>query len=213
MTLASSILDSRPAAFTAAPAIVFRLRIEETAGACIHAMALRCHVRIEPRGRRYTNDEEAQLYELFGVASQWNRTLQAITWTQTSLVVPTFTHTTDVDLVVPCTYDLEVASAKYLHALGRGDVALSFLFSGSVFTAVNGRMTVEPVPWDLEARFRMPSAVWHATMNQFFPGGGWVRLQRGTLERLQLFRGRHAVVSWDEAIERLLDHAAAEEIA
>jgi hypothetical protein len=50
-------------------------------------------------------------------------------------------------------------------------------------------------------------------MNQFFPGGGWVRLQRSTLDRLQLFRGRHAVVTWDEAIERLLAHATAEEIA
>jgi hypothetical protein len=48
-------------------------------------------------------------------------------------------------------------------------------------------------------------------MDQFFPGGGWLRLQRDTLDRLQAFRGREAVVTWDEAIDRLLQHAIPQE--
>jgi uncharacterized protein DUF6084 len=208
-----AILNARPAPLTAAPAVVFQLRIEEIAGARVHAMTLRCQTRIEPRGRRYTNDEQARLYELFGDVSQWDRTLQAVTWAQSSLAVPAFVGRIDVDLAVACTYDLEVASAKYLHAVRDGDIPLTFLFSGTVFSIADGQMTAGPIPWDLEAPFRLPASTWRATMDQFFPGGGWLRLQRETIDRLQAFRGRHAVVSWDDAIALLLEQAAAEEVA
>jgi hypothetical protein len=67
--------------------------------------------------------------------------------------------------------------------------------------------SVRPIPWDLDASFRLPASVWHAAMDQFFPGGGWVRLQRETIDRLQAFRGSHALISWDEAICVLLDRA------
>jgi hypothetical protein len=54
----------------------------------------------------------------------------------------------------------------------------------------------------------MASDVWRSTIEQFFPGGGWIRLQRETLDRLQAFRGQRAAVSWDEAIDQLLAHVA-----
>src|SRR5438067_4115736 len=114
--LTITITDARPAQQTAAPAITLRLRIEELAGARVHAIALRCQTRIEPRGRRYTKDEQARLYELFGAVSQWDRTLQGVTWAHSSFVVPSFERRIDIDLPVACTYDLEVASAKYFHA-------------------------------------------------------------------------------------------------
>ena len=209
--LTITITDARPAQQTAAPAIVFRLRIEEISGARVHAIALRCQTRIEPRGRRYTTDEQARLYELFGDVSQWDRTLQGVTWAHSALVVPSFDRLVDVELPVACTYDLAVASAKYLHAIRDGDVPLAFLFSGSVFNVNDRGLCVEPVPWDVEASFRMPAPIWHAAMDQFFPGGGWLRLRRDTIDRLQAFRGRRAVVSWDEAIDLLLQQATSEE--
>jgi hypothetical protein len=183
------------------------LRLEQMSDTRVHAIALRCQVRIEPRGRRYTRDEQHRLYELFGDISQWERTLQGVTWAHTTLVVPSFDRCIDVDLPVACTYDLEVASAKYLHAVRDGDVPLLFLFSGTLFN--NGQ--IEPVPWDLDASFRMPARVWQTAIDQFFPGGGWIRLQRDTIDRLQAFRGTQAVVTWDQAMERLLALAAAKE--
>jgi Family of unknown function (DUF6084) len=203
-TLRFVITEARPSAFTAAPGITFRLRIEEVGGGRVHAIALRCQARIEPRGRRYTQDEQARLYELFGDESQWDHTLHGVTWAHSALVVPSFERQIDIDLAVACTYDLEVAAAKYLHAIRAGDVPLVFLFSGTMFKVDEGGLCVEPVPWDLEASFRMPAQVWHAAMDQFFPGGGWLRLRRDTIDRLQAFRGRQAVVTWDEAIDLLL---------
>jgi len=219
--LSIAITDARPASQVAAPAIAFRLYVEDLLGGRVHAVVLRCHIRIDARRRRYTPAEQERLYELFGDPAQWDRTLQAVTWSQTSLVVPSFERHAEVDFTVPCTYDLEVASAKYLHAVREGDIPLVFLFSGTIFRAgeagrvsgviETGAFIVEPVSWDLEAAFRMPCAVWQATMDQFFPGGGWLRLQRETIDRLQAFRGRQAVVSWDEAIDLLLQASTSRE--
>jgi hypothetical protein len=214
IALSFSVVDAAPAPQTAAPAVNFRLRIDAPDAGVIHAIALRCQTRIEPRRRRYNAEEAAQLYELFGDPSQWDRTLQALTWGHAPVMVPSFEGQTEVDLTLPCTYDLEVASAKYLHAIRTGGIPLLFLFSGTVFRVVDagdGRVSfsAEPIPWDLEATFRLPSAVWTNTMGRFFPGGGWLRLQRDTIDRLYAFRGRHAVVTWDEAIDLLLQQAAA----
>jgi len=202
--LAIDVVGAQPAAQTAAPAVAFRLRIEEVAGRTVHAIALRCQVRIEPQGRRHTSDEQERLYELFGHPSQWSRTLRGVTWAQCAVLVPSFDARIEIDLPVACTYDLQVASAKYLHAIRNGDVPLTFLFSGTMFSIGETGMCAEPVPWSLEATYRLPMEVWQSTMDQFFPGGGWLRLERDTIDRLQAFRGRHAVVSWDAAIDILL---------
>jgi hypothetical protein len=211
--LAPTVLEARPSVQMASPGITFRLRLEEMSGSAVHAVALRCEVRIEPRGRRYTANERERLYELFGDSSQWDRSLRAVTWTHATLVVPAFVNRVDLDLAVACSYDLQVASGKYLHAIRDGDVPLRFLFSGTMFRANGGPLSIEPVPWDVEAAFRMPAATWRDAMDGFFPGGGWIRLQSDTIDRLQAFRGRHAVVSWDEAIDRLLQATATERTA
>jgi hypothetical protein len=211
--LSFTVTGARPAPSSAGPAILFRMRVERAGGERVHAIALRCQIRIDARRRRYTADEQACLYELFGAPAQWERNLQGVTWALTSSVIPSFDGSSEFDLPLPCTYDLEVASAKFLHGVRSGDVPLTFLFSGTVFTVADGAFSVEPIPWDLEASYRMPASVWRETVDRFFPGGGWLRLDRETIDRLQAFRGAQALVSWDAAIARLLDTAAAEQPA
>jgi hypothetical protein len=207
--LTFSVVGARPAGEMAAPAIVFRLRIESDGP--VHAIALRCQIQIEARGRRYSAADQEKLYELFGEPSQWHHTLRTITWTQTSVVVPSFDRTVEIDLPVACTYDLLIASSKYLHGMRDGGVPLSFQFSGTTFTTPEGRLAIEPVPWDREARVQMSAAVWHEAMDRLFPDSGWIRLRRDTIDRLQAFRGRNAFVEWDEVIDRLLQGAETRE--
>lgn len=45
------------------------------------------------------------------------------------------------------------------------------------------------------------------------PAAGCLIVRRDTIDRLQALRGRHAVVTWDEAIDLLLQESAAEEPA
>ena len=55
--LAFEVLDVRAQEHAASPHLLFRLGITESTGARVHALALRCQVRIEPQRRRYDTDE------------------------------------------------------------------------------------------------------------------------------------------------------------
>ena len=107
-------------------------------------------------------------------------------------------------MTVPCTYDLEVASAKYLEALDGDEVALLFLFSGTVFVKTENGFRVEQIPWEKEAAFRLPVETWRDLMESHFPGCGWIRLRRSSLDALRRFKAREALFTWDDVIEALV---------
>ncbi|WP_371477160.1 DUF6084 family protein [Kitasatospora sp. NBC_00315] len=193
--------------YAAGPTLVFRLRITAADDARVHALALQCQLRIEPSRRRYGDGEGRRLADLFGERSRWGSTLNPVQFAQVSLTVPGFTGVTEADLVVPCTYDTDIAASRYLGALEDGEAPLLLLFSGTAFTGAGG-FQVEPVPWDREARFAMPVAVWHQMIEQHFPGCGWIRLPHDTMAALLDYRSRHALPSWEATVEALLTAAA-----
>ena len=199
--------DILPEPYSVAPNLVAKLRIEETTGEPVHALALRAQVRIDAHRRRYTVEEERGLLDLFGPRSRWADTVKPFLWMHATAMVQGFTGSTEIDLPVPCTYDFEVVAAKYLHALGDGEISLVVLFSGTVFTrGVNG-FGVEQVPWHHEASFRLPVRVWRELMDAYFPGGGWIRLDRDTLDALVRFKSAQALTSWEAALGALLPPA------
>jgi hypothetical protein len=206
-TLAFEIVGSRAEPHAAVPTIMLRVRVTETSGVAVHAVVLRGQIRIEPQRRRYQTDEEERLYELFGETTRWGDSMRPFLWTHVSATVPGFTACTEFDLPVPCTYDFEVAAAKYLHALAGGEIPLLVLFSGTVFTPRVRGFSAEPISWDLEASHRMPVAIWREVMDRYFPNSGWVRISRDTLDRLQRFKAERALPTWDQTFESLLKHA------
>jgi hypothetical protein len=122
-----------------------------------------------------------------------------------SALVPGFIGATSFALDVPCTYDLEIAASKYFYSLSGGEVPLSFLFNGMVLYAGDGdRLQVAQVPWSCTARWRMPVAAWKRLMAQYYPGGGWVRLQTETLDALAARKASRGLHSFDAVIAELL---------
>ncbi|HEY7282147.1 MAG TPA: DUF6084 family protein [Actinomycetota bacterium] len=200
-------LDVRPDRYAAGPVLQFKLRISETSGDPVHAIALRCQIRIEPHLRRYAPEEETALADLFGDVSRWGETLKPFQFAFAAQMVPGFTGSTEVDVPVQCTYDLEVAATKYFNALGDGDIPLLLLFSGSVFSKGETGFSVSQVPWHKETQVRMPVSVWRELMDLYFPGQAWIRMRRDTIDRLLGYRSREALPSWDETFERLMKAA------
>jgi hypothetical protein len=198
------VVDARAEPYAAVPTLVFRLKIGSADDLPVHAIALRAQIRIEPQRRRYAPAEVDRLFELFGDAPQWADSLKPLLWTHTSLIVPAFDGRTEIDVPVACTYDFEVGAAKYLHALDEGDIPLIFLFSGTIFAKAPNGFSVEQVPWDREAPFRLPVRVWRTLMDQYFPGSAWIRLRRENFDALHRFKGRGAFPTWDAAVEALL---------
>ena len=136
--------------------------------------------------------------------------LRPFLWTHVATTIGTFDGATEFDLPVECTYDFDVAGAKYLHALGEGDIPLLLLFSGTVFTRGTSGFAAEPLSWSTEASYKMPVAVWRTMMDLYFPNSGWIRVGRDTLDGLQRFRAVRGLPTWDQAFEQLLKEAGEE---
>jgi Family of unknown function (DUF6084) len=197
--------------YAATPTLSFQLTITERSGVRVHAIALRCQIRIEPHRRRYTALEAERLHDLFGDTSRWADTVKPIQLATVTAMVPTFTAVTEIELPVPCTYDLEVASARYLQGLDDGTIPLLMLFSGTVFVATEQGFSVELVPWSAEASYRMPVSVWRGLVDAHFPGSAWLRCSRETLDALSSYKAQHALPTWDATLTDLLaqaNHAA-----
>jgi hypothetical protein len=189
----------------AAPALRFGLRIESSGE--VRSVGLAVQIRIAATRRSYDERAQRRLVELFGRPEDWSRNLHGLLWTSMTVQVPSFSGATTVDLHVPCTYDLEVAAARYLNALEDGDVPLEFLFSGTVFyPGAGGQLQAGLIGWDKEAGFRLPVAAWRETMDHHFPGGAWLRLRRESFDRLCAYKARHTLMSWDDVVARLLEH-------
>ena len=159
------IVGARPERYAASPTLAFRLRLEDEAERSIQSIGLQCQIRIEPQLRRYSAEEEVRLLELFGETPRWGDTLKPFFWSSVSTVVRSFRGSTEIDLPVPCTYDLEVAGAKYLHALDDGELPLVFLFSGTIFAQGEGGLEVSQVSWSRDTRYRLPARLWREVMD------------------------------------------------
>jgi hypothetical protein len=205
--LTISVLSSQPDPYAAVPTILMRLRIEAPQDEPVHAMVLKAQIRIEPQRRRYSEEEEGRLLELFGEAPRWGESLRPFLWTHVTTTVAEFTGSVEVDLPVACTYDFEVAAAKYLHSIGDGEIPLILLFNGTMFSYRDGGLIVQPIAWNVEAEHRLPVSVWRATMDAFFPNSGWIRVQRDTLDELTRYKSERALISWEDAFEQLLKEA------
>jgi hypothetical protein len=198
--------------YAAAPLLAFKLRITNAdAVELVQTVALRCQVQIEATRRRYDAQDHERLRDLFGEPARWSRTVRTLLWTHVSVVVPPFTGSTLVDLPVPCTYDFNVASAKYFYALEEGDVPLAFLFSGSVFyAAAGGALQVTQIPWDREATYRLPVHAWREMMDLYYPNSAWMCLRQDVFDRLYRYKLRLGLPTWEQTLETLLAGAAEE---
>jgi hypothetical protein len=202
--LAFTCMGSNAPRYAATPALSFTLGITESTGVRVHAIALRCQIRIEPHRRRYSPDEARRLNDLFGDTSRWAETVKPIQLATVSTMGPGFTSQAEVELQVPCTYDLEVASARYLQGLDDGTIPLLLLFSGTVFLANEESFSVELIPWSSEVSHQMPVRVWQDVVDEHFPGSAWLRCTRETLDALAEFKAERALPTWDATLSALL---------
>jgi Family of unknown function (DUF6084) len=194
--------------FAAAPTMAFTVAVGEQSGRPVRSMALSAQVMIDPARRGYDTETRERLTELFGPPANWTPSTQGLALARLFAQVPAFSGETTFTLELPCTYDLEVAAAKYFYALTGGVVPLSFHWSGTVFYRDHvGRLQVAPVPWSASSQFGLPVSTWRAMIGEHYPGGGWIRLSDDTLAALQARRAARGLHSFDACIAELLDDA------
>jgi len=192
----------------ATPQLCFKLGITNSEPEPVHSIALRVQVQIEPVRRRYTAEEQGHLQELFGAPEQWSKSLHPLLWANVNVNVSGFSGKTVVDVLVPCTFDFNVAMTKYIYGLENGDLPVSLLFSGTVFHAGRIGLQVAQIPWDREASYRLPVRAWKEMMDLYYPDTAWICLKREVFDRLYEFKSQHGIPSWEQALERMLGMAA-----
>jgi hypothetical protein len=192
--------------FAASPLLALKLRVTSSdPEEHIHTITLRCQIQIEVARRTYNPDEQECLLDLFGQPERWSQTLRSMLWTNVIVVVPPFKGTTVVDLQVPCTFDFNVAAAKYFAGLENGEVPLCLLFSGSIFyEASEGQLQVMQIPWDRETTYRLPVRVWQDMIEIYYPNTAWLCLRRDVFDRLNLYKMQQGLPTWEQTLESIL---------
>ncbi len=193
--------------FAAQPLLALKLGVENAdAEEEIQTVTLRAQIQIEAPRRQYSAAEKRDLLDLFGSPERWSQTLKPLLWTHISAVIPSFMGSTVADLQIPCTFDFNVAATKYFHAISEGDIPLSLLFSGSIFYSDReGALQITPIPWNKEARFRLPFPVWREMMDLYYPNSAFLCLRRDVFERLYEYKMQRGIPSWEQTLESLLD--------
>lgn len=203
-----TVLGARAVEHAAAPTLSLTLGVSEPRGREVFAIALRAQIQFEPAQRSYTPETKALLSELFGAPERWAATTHSLIWAVADVMVPSFTGTSTFEIPVPCTYDLELAAAKYLYALPDGEAPLSLHFSGSIFyPAAQGRMQMTQIPWSTTTRFGLPVETWKRMIAGHYPDRGWVALSSHTLERLYKRKAELGATTFDACVADLLDGA------
>jgi hypothetical protein len=193
-----------PQQLAAVPTLGFRLAIDCPGGEPVRSIALSTSVRLAVALRDYDEPTRQRLAGVFGTAEQWANSLRELVWAQPTVIVPPFAGRTEVQVPVPCGYDIDLATVSYLHAVREGDVPLRFLFSGTMFYQADGGLRAAQVPWEAEASFRMPAETWHRLRERYFGASRWLRLSEASFDRLHSYRAGRAYPSWDATIDALL---------
>jgi len=201
-----NIEGAEAVAFAASPTLALKLRLScANPDEQIHTITLRCQIQIESARRKYNPEEQERLLDLFGEPERWSQTLRSMLWSNVQIVVPPFTGTTLVDLPIVCTFDFNIAAAKYFAGLENGEVPLCLLFSGSVFyQSDEDILQVTQIPWDRESTYRLPISVWQQMMDIYYPNSAWLSLRRDVFDRLYRYKLKHGIPTWEQTIDQVL---------
>jgi hypothetical protein len=198
-----TVRDAAPLEHAAVPTLRFALEVASAMD--VRSIVLDVQIQIAARRRAYDDSVHDRLFELFGPAHAWGTTLRTLPWTRLTVVVPPFEGRALVDVDVPCSYDLEVVASRYFDALEDGEVPLEFLFSGTVF--YGAPLQAGRISWESEAQYRLPVRVWKATMERHFRDTAWLRVRKDRFDRLVSYKSRHALASWEDVVDELLERA------
>ncbi|HWC87613.1 MAG TPA: DUF6084 family protein [Solirubrobacteraceae bacterium] len=204
-----SVLGVTAVKYAAAPMLNFDLHVVEPSGRQVYMIALTIQVMIEPARRSYDADTHESLKGLFGEPERWAVTTRSLLWAHVDVVIPAFTGATTVSVPITCSYELEVAAAKYFYSLPDGEAPLAFHFNGTIYYKdYDDRMQMVLVPWTKSCDYRMPVSTWKEMIENYYPNTAWVALNGATIEALQREQVNRGLATADACIMKLLEESS-----
>ena len=68
----------------------------------------------------------------------------------------------------------------------------------------SGGLQIEQIPWDREAKFRLPVRVWKEMIDIYYPNTAWLCLRRDIFEKLSQYKMNRGIPTWEETIESII---------
>ncbi|MDP9228642.1 MAG: DUF6084 family protein [Actinomycetota bacterium] len=197
--------------YAAAPTLSFAVDINDESGCEIFMASLTVQIQTEPKKRSYTPEERERLTELFGDPKKWGQSAQRLQLSAEKVLLRPFTGTTSVDVEMLCNYDLELAAAKYFHAVDGGTVPMVFHWNGTVYyTDSEDKLQMVQIPWDTVSDHQLDIDVWKRMMDHYYPHRGWVPVQSETLEALRKLKTERGLMTFDDTVRYLIGEAGGE---
>src|SRR6201997_1537755 len=97
-----AVVDVSAQPYSVTPVLTARVGVASVGDEPVHAIALRCQVRIDPLRRRSSDEEAAGLLDLFGPRERWSTTQRTFVWLHCDVMVPGFSGATQIELPLEC---------------------------------------------------------------------------------------------------------------
>ena len=199
--LAFEVLDVLPQQHAASPHLLFRLRVTERSGAVVHAIALRAQLRIEPQRRPYDARRAGRPGRPVRHPGPVRQHPQA---------VPVDAR---VDDGAGLHRSTRVRPAGRLHLRLRGRARRSTCTRCAAATCRSSCCSAAPSSPAVTPASRSSSCpgrwrpatgcrwrAWRQLMDLYFPGSGWIRLDRETIDALARYRSARGLTSWEQTL-------------
>ena len=72
----------------------------------------------------------------------------------------------------------------------------------------DGGLQTGRISWEKEARYRLLIKVWKQMMDHYYPNIAWLCFRRDIFDQLCQYKMRHAIPTWEQAFEQLLERAS-----
>jgi hypothetical protein len=184
------------------PTIRFRMCVRAV-GDPLAALVVRYRVQIEPAHRGYAGGEQALIQELFGETEHANNGIRPLQWSDGAVALEAFADEAEFEVRVPCTYDMDVASAKYVNALRDGEIPVRLIFGGTAFRRTQTEVVAETLA-ERQCATTVPLQTWHDALDAHFHRQAWIRVGRTTFDELCRYRAQHGLLDWESTLRELL---------
>ena len=161
------------------------------AGPRVHAIALRCQIRIEPQRRRvHGRRRPSGCSTCSATRARWADTLKPFLWPQCAAMVPGFTGATEVELPCRAPTTSRWPRPATCTAWTTATIPLLLLFSGTVFTRAPSRASRSSrCRGTREAAYRLPVArLAGARWTRTSPAAAGCGCSRDTLDALRAYK-------------------------
>ena len=196
--------------YAATPNLLARLRIEETTGEVVHAVALRARCGSSRSAAATTTPRSRRCCDLFGGRGRFADTLRPFLWMHTSTVPRASPARRRSTLPLPCSYDFEVPADVPARAAATARSRWCSCSAARCSPAGPPASRSSRSRGTARRRYRLPVAVWRALMDRALPGHRVDPGPAGTPStRWRATSRRAGCTSWDDVVSALLAEAAA----